>query len=133
MQRSRTSPTFPADGNDLAGIRDPDAAVPLATTTGWNFWAEAVGNPGDVYQTLGSYIPFATTRAARETAGDSRLSIEERYRSLEDYLQQVRAVTTELIRDRLLLEEDLENVLARARAHWDFATRGRATSAVDPR
>ena len=126
-------PQVDRDGNDLAGIRDPEVAVPVATTTGWNFRAKAVGNPGDVYQTLGSYIPFATTRAAREATGDSRLSIEERYRSLDDYLQQIRSAAMELIRDRYLLEEDLENVLARARTHWSFATRERSSSSVDPR
>jgi hypothetical protein len=126
-------PQVDRDGNDLGGVRDPEVAVPLATTTGWNFRAEAVGNPGDVYQTLGSYIPFATTRGAREAAGDSRLSIEERYRGLDDYLQQIRSAAMELIRDRYLLEEDLENVLARARAHWSFATRERSSTSVDPR
>ena len=36
-------PQVDADGNDLAGIRVPDLAVPLATTTGWNFRSERVG------------------------------------------------------------------------------------------
>ncbi len=30
-------PQIDRDGNDMAGIRDPEVAVPLATTTGWNF------------------------------------------------------------------------------------------------
>src|SRR5262249_2055022 len=30
-------PQVDRDGNDLGGIRDPEVAVPLATTTGWNF------------------------------------------------------------------------------------------------
>ena len=75
-------PQVDADGNDLAGIRDPEVAVPLATTTGWNFRRESVGNPRDIYQTLGWYLPFAKTRAAREANGDPRLSIEERYRGI---------------------------------------------------
>ena len=58
-------PQVDADGNDLAGIRDPDVAVPLATTTGWNFRSSSAGNPGDIFQTLGSYIPFPRTRAVR--------------------------------------------------------------------
>ena len=115
-------PQVDADGNDLAGIRDPEVAVPLATTTGWNFRREAIGNPGDVYQTLGSYIPFAVTRAARQAAGDPRPSIEERYRSREDYVERVRTSATDLIRQRLMLAEDLDRVLARASRHWEFAT-----------
>jgi hypothetical protein len=115
-------PQVDDDGNDLAGIHDPEAAVPLATTTGWNFRREAIGNPGDIYQTLGSYIPFAATRAARHATGDPRPSIEERYRNREDYLERVRASATELIRQRLMLEEDLDRALARASRHWDYAT-----------
>ena len=30
-------PQVDSDGNEIAGIRYPDVAVPLATTTGWNF------------------------------------------------------------------------------------------------
>ena len=115
-------PQVDGDGNDLAGIHDPEAAVPLATTTGWNFRREAIGNPRDVYQTLGSYIPFAVTRAARQATGDPRPSIEERYRSREDYLESVRAAATALIRQRLMLPEDVDRVLARATRHWHFAT-----------
>jgi len=118
-------PQVDHDGNDIAGIRDPEAAVPLATTTGWNFRREGVGNPADIYQTLGAYVPFAVTRADRESMGDPRLSIEERYRDREDYVARVRTAATDLVRKRFMLEEDLEPVLERASAHWDFATRGR--------
>jgi hypothetical protein len=116
-------PQVDADGNDLAGIHDPEAAVPLATTTGWNFRRESVGNPGDTFQTLGSYIPFPRTRAERAASGDPRPSIEERYRSVDDYVQRVRTASMELISQRYMLEEDLERVLARAKRHWDYATR----------
>ena len=115
-------PQVDADGNDIAGIRDPEVAVPLATTTGWNFRSANAGNPGDIFQTLGSYIPFAPTRAVRESKADPRLSLEERYRGVDDYLQRVRAAAMDLIRDRYMLEEDLDAVLARARSHWDYAT-----------
>ena len=115
-------PQVDSDGNDLGGIRDPEAAVPLATTTGWNFRDASIGNPGDIYQLLGSYIPFAATRAGREAAGDPRESIEERYRGADDYVQRVRTAALDLIRNRLMLQEDLDSVLARARAHWAFAT-----------
>lgn len=114
-------PKVDEDGLDLGGIRDPEVAVPLATTTGWNFRSEAVGNPGDIYQLLGSYIPFAKTATARNASGDPRRSIEERYPSESAYLQRVQAAATALIRDGYMLQEDLEWVLARARAHWAFA------------
>jgi hypothetical protein len=122
-------PQVDADGNELAGIRVPELAVPLATTTGWNFRAEAVGNPSAIYSLLGSYIPFAPTRAEREARRDPRPSIDERYRGREDYLEKIRASAHELIRGGYLLQEDLENVVARASAHWDYATRSRSAAA----
>lgn len=115
-------PQVDADGNDIAGIHDPEVAVPLATTTGWNFRSERAGNPRDIVQLLGSYIPLPKTRAAREARGDPRLSIEERYGGADAYLERVRAAAKELIEDRYLLEEDLPRVLERARQHWDYAT-----------
>jgi hypothetical protein len=124
-------PQVDRDGNELAGIRVPELAVPLATTTGWNFRAESVGNPSEIYQLLGSYIPFPTTRASREALGDPRLSIEERYRDLDDYLQQIRSAATELIRGRYLLPDDLDDVLARAKRHWSFATRDPSSASDD--
>ena len=95
--------------------------MPLATTTGWNFRDPSVGNPQDIYQLLGSYIPFAPTRVARQANGDSRLSLEERYRGLDDYLQRIRRSATDVIRRRYVLAEDLEGILERAKEHWSFA------------
>jgi hypothetical protein len=115
-------PQVDADGLDLGGIRDPEVAVPLATTTGWNFRSQEIGNSGDIYQLLGSYIPFATSKARREAAGDPRPSIEERYRNMDDYLQRVREAAMELIRNRYMLQEDLDGVVSRAKDHWNFAT-----------
>lgn len=123
-------PQVDRDGNELGGIRDPEVAVPLATTTGWNFRDPSVGNPGDIYQLLGSYIPFALTKAARQANGDSRLSIEERYRGLDDYLQRIRSATMNLIRQRLLLAEDADAIIERAKSHWNFALRDHVSQAA---
>jgi Alpha/beta hydrolase domain len=114
-------PQVDADGNEVGGIRVPDLSVPLATTTGWNFRAERVGNPGELLPLWGSYIPFAATRAERQL-GDPRPSIAERYAGRDEYLQRIRAAATDLVKRRYLLEEDMDLVLARARAHWDYAT-----------
>jgi hypothetical protein len=70
-----------ADGNELGGIRLPEVAVPLATYTGWNFRSPDIGGTSRLLGNTGSYIPFARTRAERETRGDPRKSIEERYPS----------------------------------------------------
>ena len=111
-------PRVDADGNEVAGIRTPDVAVPLATTTGWNFRAERVGNPTTIYPLLGSYVPFPKTRAEQDARLDPRASVEERYRGREDYLGRVRRAADELIQQRFLLPEDLETVLDHASRHW---------------
>ena len=113
-----------ADGNDAGGVRVPEVAVPLATTTGWNFRSPRVGNPSTIYALLGSYIPFSATRAERMARQDPRLSIEERYTGRDDYLRKIRAAAAELIKGGYLLQEDLDTVIARANAHWDYAIHG---------
>ena len=115
-------PQVDADGNEVAGIRVPEVAVPLATTTGWNFRAERVGNPSTIYALLGSYIPFPRTRAERELKRDPRPSIADRYKGRDDYLQRIRAAAAELVTQRFLLEEDVDNTVQRATRHWDWAT-----------
>jgi hypothetical protein len=54
---------------------------------------------------LGSYIPFARTRADRDARKDPRLSIQERYRDQDDYLAKLRAAAGELVKGRYLLPE----------------------------
>jgi len=121
-------PQVDADGNEVAGIRVPEQVVPLATTTGWNFRAERIGNPTTIYALLGSYVPFARTRAEREARHDPRLSIEERYKGRDDYLQKIRTAATALVKERFILEQDVEDVVQRATKHWDYATRATQTN-----
>jgi hypothetical protein len=120
-------PQVDADGNDRAGIKVPEVAVPLATYTGWNF-ASAAGESNRLVNLLGSYIPFARTKAEREQRGDPRLSIEERYPSRERYLALVRTAAEGLVRDRYMLKEDVDPVVQRAGEHWDLRTGPTITS-----
>ena len=53
--------------------------------------------------------------AAREASGDPRLSIAERYKSGADYVAKVQAVVAALLADRLILPEDAETYVERAR------------------
>jgi hypothetical protein len=121
-------PQVDADGNEIAGIRVPEVSVPLATTTGWNFRAERIGNPTTIFALLGSYVPLARTRAEREARHDPRLSIEERYKGRDDYLQRIRTAANALVKARLILEQDVEDVVQRATRHWDYATRTTQTN-----
>jgi hypothetical protein len=115
-------PQVDADGNEIAGIRVPDIAVPVATNTGWNFRSPSVGGPTEIYNLLGSYIPFALTKAEREARSDLRPSIAERYRSREDYIAKLRVAAETLVNQRYLLAEDVENVVVRGAAQWQFVT-----------
>jgi Alpha/beta hydrolase domain len=113
-------PQVDADGNELAGIRVPDVAVPLATNTGWNFRSPSVGNPGDIVMLLGSWVPFPTTSAERTARHDPRLSIKERYHSRDEYLRRLKAAAERLVRERYLLDKDVPSVIRRGEAQWDF-------------
>jgi Alpha/beta hydrolase domain len=113
-------PAVDADGNETSGIRHPELAVPLATYTGWNFTNPDVGDPSGLVALAGSYIPFASSIAEREDAGDPRPSIQERYGSRESYLDQVRSAGEALVGQRYLLADDLTPILERAGEHWDW-------------
>jgi hypothetical protein len=114
-----------ADGNERAGIRLPDVAVPLGTYTGWNFRSAAIGGTQELVSLMGSFIPFARTRAAREAAGDPRRSIEERYESRNQYLRLVRDAAERLVKDRYLLAADVPHLVTRAGEMWDDAVGSR--------
>jgi hypothetical protein len=94
-----------ADGNEVAGIRLPPIAVPLATHTGWNVYRP---QPGELCDLAGSYIPFAKTKAEREAIGDPRPSLEERYGSRAIYVSRIRTAADALMRERLLLPADAD-------------------------
>jgi hypothetical protein len=104
-----------ADGNEIAGIRLTDIAVPLATYTGWNYY-RAPFPEGEVCDRDGSYKPFAATRAEREAANDPRRSLAERYGDHAAYVKQVEAAAAKLVAARVLLDEDAERLVARAKS-----------------
>ncbi len=106
-------PRTDADGNDLAGIRLPEVAVPLATFTGWNLRAVPAGSD-DGCDHFGQQIDFRRTRAERVAAGDPRPSLEERYPNHAAYVDAVMAAANALARDRFLLDEDVQAYVKKA-------------------
>ena len=106
-------PKTDADGNDVAGIRIPEVAVPVATYTGWALRANPEGGD-DGCDAAGQMIDFEKTKAERIAAGDPRPSLEERYASHEAYVNAVAASADALQRDRLMLPEDVQSYLKRA-------------------
>ncbi len=116
-------PQVDADGNDLGGVRLPELVTPLATYTGWNFREPSAGLPGERISFLGSFLPFPKTRQQRDQSGDPRQSIEERYRSRDDYLERYEAAAIKLRDARFLLPEDVAPVLRRGGEIWDEVTK----------
>ncbi len=107
-------PAVDADGNERAGLRLPDIAVPVATYTGWNVYAAPF--PTDALcDRDGSSLLMAATDAAR-SPDDPRPSLAERYGSHDRYVALVRAAADQLVAHRLLLQEDGDAAVERAEA-----------------
>ena len=121
-------PQVDVDGNELAGIRVPELAVPVATYTGWNMFNEASGPTNVVSSMQGSFIPLARTRADRERTGDPRRSVEERYRGRDEYLGAIAKAASDLVAKGYLLKADVPRIVEQAATRWDYVTRSAPTS-----
>ena len=99
------------DGNELGCLSPPEVAVPAATYTGWNLRSKEAGAEGELVSLRGSYITFPVTSQERQKTGDPRLSLEERYGSLDKYLELLQAECVRLQASGYLLPEDAERTL----------------------
>ncbi len=117
-------PQVDADGNDLGGIQMPEIKVPLASYTGWNRRAAAIGAPTEMLSYTGSWIPFPLTKQDRLKTGDPRRSIQERYRDRQAYLEKIDQAAHDLMLSGFLLEADLPLLHDRAAREWDFRIKG---------
>lgn len=104
------------DGNALGGIRHPLTRAPVGTHTGWNPRASGYAE-GELYSILGSFVPFATTKAAR--GDDPRASLEERYGTRDGWVGELRRITAQMVAARRLLAEDADRILGAAAQSWD--------------
>jgi hypothetical protein len=102
-----------SDGNMTDGVRHPNLAAPIGTHTGWNLRREGFA-AGEQCAGAGSFIPFTANRMARESTGDPRLSLDERYPNHATYVGAVSDAADALVRDRLLLQSDAEEIVALA-------------------
>ena len=103
------------DGNEAAGIRLPPVEAPIATTTGWALRRAGFGE-NEGCEANGQHVPFKTTARERITAGDPRLSLEERYASHDGYVNAVTKAAETLERQRFLLHADVQRYIEEARA-----------------
>lgn len=100
-----------ADGNPIGGLEPPEVTVPLGTFSGQNLRAEGYAE-GDLCGLDGSYIPFAATKKERLANHDSRLSLEERYPSQDEFAAKRKQAADRLVQQRLLLPEDAAKISA---------------------
>jgi hypothetical protein len=108
-------PKVDKDDNELGGIRNTTVLAPLGTYTGWSLRQKGYGE-GDLNALNGMFIPFKKTKAERLEAGDTRLSLEERYKTHKGYIDAVKKAAGELTKKGFLLAEDALQIIATAEA-----------------
>ena len=113
-------PQVNRDGNETSGILLPVIQAPLATYAGWNLRAPEIGASQELYSMRGSYIPFPKTKSERVKKGEPRLSIEERYASRGEYLEQIAEAARKLKLDGYLLARDIAGVVEQAAEQWNY-------------
>ena len=90
-------------------------------TTGW-YGPNASNGPGSVGQVFagagnsGGYWPFWDTKANRQSAGDPRLSLEERYGTHAGYVCVVTTASNKAVQQGFLLVSDAQALIAQAAA-----------------
>ena len=107
-------PQADSDGADLGGVRSVYQRAPIGSYMAWNVGRKDRFEDGFcLFQ--GAFIPFARTKAERDAAGDPRPSIEERYPSLDTYVDAVRKATEALVAERTMLLADAALLVQQAR------------------
>lgn len=101
------------DGNEIAGLRVPEQAVPIATSMGWVVRGAASGTPGELCYLDDSIVPFVRRADQRRDFRDPRPSLAERYGTPDAYEAKVSAAAAALAQSGNLLEEDLSRLAAR--------------------
>jgi alpha/beta hydrolase family protein len=137
-----------ADGNEnVTGLPTVLGEAPLGTYVGWNsattgwYGPNASNGPGSVGQVFagagnsGGYWPFWDTQAHRVTAGDPRLSLEERYGTHAGYVCVVTAAANRAIKQRFLLSPQKAKASSSRRTarteHAGHVTQGKSDGEED--
>ena len=107
-------PRLDANGNETAGIRMPELAVPVATYAGWNLRAPGHAK-GESCSTSGAAIPFAVNPATRSPK-DMRATLAQLYRGRADYQARFGAAADALVARGYLTSLDAANVYRKGAA-----------------
>jgi Alpha/beta hydrolase domain len=108
-------PKTDSDGNEIGGVPSVLHQAPLGTYLGWNVTTSGYLK-GRACGFSGGMIPFAHTKAERETLGDPRPSLEERYGTHENYVARVKTAAQRLVEQRFLVQEDADRLVREAEA-----------------
>jgi hypothetical protein len=101
-------PKVDADGNEIGGVPSVLRSVPLGVYRGWNVTAGGFER-GQICGLNGSFQPF------------TKAQLEGRYGTQEKYVELVKKAAAEAVRDRFLLQEDADRLVAQASAPgWWF-------------
>ncbi len=96
-------PTTDAQGNERAGVKMPDIAVPLATFKGYNLRRSGFVE-GQQNSLNSSQLAFALTPASKP-AGDPRKSVQELYGTRAAYVSAVNAAVDGLEAEGFILKD----------------------------
>lgn len=107
------------DGNEIAGIRHPLVATPVATYLGWNPRRHVDGLPDVLFEFVGSQRAFAPDETRRRADADPRASVAARYADRAAYEAAARSAAAALVAQRFLLADDVEATVAVALAAYD--------------
>jgi hypothetical protein len=104
-------PRFNHDGNELGCLNPPEVEVPVASYTGWNLIKDGTVADGNLAGLRGSYIPFPRTKAQRLASKDPRLSVQERYDSVDNYIDRMAVYCQRLVKAGYLMKSDVPKIL----------------------
>ena len=107
-------------GNEIAGVRNVEVRVPLATYTPWSLRSEFAGGKNELVDFRGNFIPLPRTEEEKVQRGEPRPSSFSLYKSRDDYLSKIREAAGSLVRERFLMPEDKAYVIKRAESYWDW-------------
>lgn len=107
-------------GNEIAGVRNVEVRVPLATYTPWSLRSEFAAGKNELVDFRGNFIPLPRTDEEKVQRGEPRPSSSSLYKSREDYLTKIREAAGSLVKERFLLLEDKAYIIKRAESYWDW-------------